>query len=186
MDAGAYGLILRRLAALERRLSAVIRTGVVVAVALEPYRVRVDVGPGDDGAPVTTDWLPVMVSRSGEVRAWSPLTVAERVLVLTPGGEDTAAFVVPALVSADFAAASPEAGAEVVRWDALGEPGTEVGRMEVTRGADASSSAIRLAVGLSVLELRGDGRWGLSNGTSSMRADLSDILVDAPHIGLND
>ena len=104
MDAQAYGSILSRLAALERRLKAVYRTGKVAEIQLRPYRVRVDIGPGTDGGPVLTDLLPVFVPRAGHVRVWTPLTKEERVAVLSPGGEDTVAFVLPALFSMDFEA----------------------------------------------------------------------------------
>ena len=185
MDSEAYALIQRRLAALERRVSALFRTGRVAEVQLDPYRVRVDVGPDDD-APVVTDLVPVLVPRSGEVRTWTPLTVGERVAVLSPGGEDASAFVLPALISADFEAASDAAGRVVRRYSALGEPETEVARIEVVRGTSATQSSIRLQVGISALTLRGDGAIALTNGTSSMTMDLADVLVDAPHIGLND
>ena len=103
MDREAYSRVLRRLSALERRVSALYRTGKVAEVQLEPYRVRVDLGPDEAGGPVLTDLLPVLRPCAGDVRWWSPLAVGERVAVLSPGGEDTSAFVLPALASEDFA-----------------------------------------------------------------------------------
>lgn len=102
MDREGLSRLMRRLSALERRVHAVVRTGRVFEVQDAPYRVRVDVGPDDAGAPVVTDFLPVLVPRAGDVRTWTPCTVGERVCVLSPGGEDTAAFVLPALVSGEF------------------------------------------------------------------------------------
>ena len=186
MDGEAYALILRRLAALERRLSAVFRTGKVAEVQLNPYRVRADIGPDEDGAPVVTDFLPVMVPRSGEVRAWSSLNVGERVAVLSPGGEDVSAFVLPALISAEFDAASDEAGHVIERFSALGDAQTPVGRIEIVRGAGAADSAIVLAVGVSSLSMGGGGEITISNGMSSLTMNLTDLLLKSPHVGFND
>lgn len=188
MDAAAYALISRRLSALERRVNAVFRTGKVALVQLTPYRVRVDVGPDDDGMPVITDLLPVLVLRSGEVREWDPLTRGERVSVLAPGGEDTAAFVLPALVSTEFEAVSAEAGDRVTRYDALGGPGTEVGRMHTVRGADAAASSQRIALGPCELVLEGDGTVRLTNGAATITLAGGAVTVTSgslTHNGVN-
>ena len=182
MDGEAYTLILRRLAALERRVSAVFRTGQVAAVKLSPYRVRVDVGPDGEGEPVITDLLPVMVRRSGEVRDWSPLTKGERVSVLAPGGEDTAAFVLPGLISMDFDAVSDVAGDEVRRWDALEVPGTEVGRTHTMRRADVASSSHHIALGPCELEMRGDGTVRITNGVATVTLSGSHVTIAADRI----
>ena len=186
MDRDAYALMLRRLSALERRVSAVFRTGQVATVQLSPYRVRVDVGPDDAGEPVITDLLPVLVPRSGEVRAWSPLTVSERVSVLSPGGEDVSAFVLPGLVGGDFEAASDAAGRVVTRFSVLDDPETEAGHIEVVRAATVAQSAMTMAVGESRMTLRGDGHIQISNVASSITMNLTDLLLDSPHLGLND
>ena len=186
MDRDAYALILRRLAALERRVSAVFRTGQVAEVRLSPYRAAVDVGPDDAGEPVVTDPLPVLVPRSGEVRTWSPLTVGERVSVLSSGGEDASAFVLPGLVSEDFEAASDAAGRVVTRFSVLGDPEMEAGYLEVERAATVADSSLTLAVGASSITLRGNGDIQIDNGASSITMNLTDLLLDSPHLGLND
>ena len=186
MDREGQVTLLRRLAALERRVNALFRTGKVAAVQLSPYRARVDIGPDEAGRPVLTDLLPVATLRAGEVRTWTPLTVGERVSVLSPGGEDASAFVWSALTSEDFEAPSAVADEEVVRFDALGAPGTEVARIEVTRGATAAASSMELKVGLSSLTLWGDGDIMITNETSTITLDLTDLLAESPHIGLND
>ena len=157
MDGEAYSAVLRRLSALERRVSALFRTGRVAEVQLAPYRARVDIGPDDAGAPVVTDPLPVLVPRSGEVGEWDPLTVGERVAVLSPGGEDASAFVLPALVSVEFGPVSDTAGGVVRRFGALGDASAEVARIEVTRGETVASSRMRLLVGAYGLDIGGDG-----------------------------
>ena len=182
MDGKAYGLILRRLSALERRVSAVFRTGKVAEVQLSPYRVRVDIGPDEDGEPVLTDLLPVVVPRSGEVRTWSPLTVGERTAVLSPGGEDASAFVWPALVSAEFDAVSGAAGEEVERWDALGAPGTEVGRTRTVRAGDVAGSSHRMTLGTCEIRLAGDGTLTITNGTARITLSGSDVTVAADRV----
>lgn len=178
MDREGLGRLMRRLSALERRVSALCRTGRVAAVRAptlpytartDPYAVRVDVGPDADGAPVVTDWLPVLVPRAGEVRAWTPCTVGERVCVLSPGGEDTAAFVLPALGSGDFEPPAKDLAVERTSWRAAGDADTEVARLEVRRGETLETTSVKLAC-----------------GTSSIVMTHDEILLDADHIGLND
>ena len=91
-----YAALVRRIAAIERRLAAMLRFGAVAAVRQEPdYRVRVDVGGA--GRPVLTDWLPVMLPRaSAALTVLSVLDAGEGVLVVNPGG-DAGGVVLPAL-----------------------------------------------------------------------------------------
>lgn len=156
MDAESYSNILQRLAALERRVNTVLRVGKVAAVQASPYRVRLDVGPDADDAPLLTDWLPVLVPRAGDVRTWSPLTVGERALMLSPGGWDYTAFALPALVSVDYAAPSDVLADDVVAWRTTDGAG-EVARVHVRRGATADASSLTLACGPARLVLAGDG-----------------------------
>ncbi len=186
MDTTAYSRMLRRLAALERRVNALFRTGKVAEIQISPYRARVDIGPDEDGQPVLTDPLPVFVPRSGEVGDWDPLTVGERVSVLAPGGEDTAAFVMAALLSSDFPAVGDAAGNVARRFSVLGDADIEAGRIVVVRGATPAESSMEFKVGLSSLTLWGDGDILLDNGTSSLAMNLTDMLSDSPHVGLND
>ena len=166
MDREGLSTLLRRVSALERRVHAMVRTGRVHGVQGDSYRVRADIGPDDDGAPVVTDWLPVLVPRSGEARIWTPCTVGERVCVLSPGGEDTAAFVLPALMSAAFGAPSADPAVELASYRALGDADTEVARVQVTRS--------------------GGGRLELAVGSSTIVMTPTEILLDADHVGIND
>ena len=172
MDVDAYSRLLRRVSALERRLAALFRTGRVARVQLAPYRVAVDVGPDTEGAPVVTDLLPVAVPRAGETRDWTPLTLGERVSVISPGGEDVSAFVWPAHSSDDFPAAGDSADIEVRRYGAHGDAGVEVARIAVSRGADAASSTMTLACGRSSIELAGNGDMTLRGDDIAYRAPL--------------
>lgn len=79
--------VMRRLSALDVALQNVVRLGRIGAVRQRPYRVRVDLGAAD-GDPVLTDWIPAIVPRAGSALIWSPLTVGEGCLVLSPGGGD--------------------------------------------------------------------------------------------------
>lgn len=152
-----YSEILQRLAALERRVNTVLRNGKVHAVQADPYRARLDVGPDDAGDAVVTNWLPVLVLRAGDVRAWSPLTVGEAALMLSPGGQDHTGFVLPALVSDAFPAASALLDEEVVSWRTT-DGGAEAGRLRMQRGATAAASTLILECGDARLTLAGDGR----------------------------
>ena len=142
MDSQAYRDVLLRLSALERRVNAVFRVGVAAEVTLDPYRVRLDIGPDEDGGPVLTDPLPVLVPAAGIVRVWSPVTVGERCGLLSPGGEDFSAFVMPALYSADFAPPDDEGERCVI---ALGSAGA--------RAVLTSDGTIRLEARTSTIEM---------------------------------
>lgn len=157
MDAEIYSNILQRLSALERRVNTVLRVGKVAAVQASPYRVRLDVGPDDAGDPMLTDPLPVLVPRAGDVRAWSPLTVGERALMLSLGGWDYTAFVLPSLVSVDYhPAPSEDLDDEIIAWRTTDGAG-EVARLHVHRGATVADSSIALECGSARLLLAGDG-----------------------------
>lgn len=115
MDSQAYRDVLLRLSALERRVNALFRVGVVAEVQLDPYRARLDIGPDDEGNPVLTDLLPVLVPAAGAIRIWSPVAVGERCGLLSPGGEDFSGFVLPAVYSDAFAPPSDDGGTCLVR-----------------------------------------------------------------------
>lgn len=150
-------------------MNALYRTGQVVSVSHDPYRVEVDIGPDEDGRPVVTGPLPVLVPRAGDVRAWSPLTPGERVAVLSPGGEDTVLHALPALVSADYPAPSSAAADEVLAWRAPGG-GAEVARLTVERGAAPAASRVVLECGRTRLEMEG-------TGAVTLRCDAFDVAA---------
>lgn len=70
-----------------RRLENAIRPGVVAMVQMAPPRVRVQSGE------LLTDWLPWFETRAGNVRTWCPPSVGEQCLVLSPGGDMAAGWV---------------------------------------------------------------------------------------------
>ncbi|MDE0202364.1 MAG: phage baseplate assembly protein V [Rhodospirillaceae bacterium] len=123
MDSEAYREVLLRLSALERRVNALFRVGKAAEVTLDPYRVRVDIGPGEGGGPVLTDPLPVFVLAAGVVREWTPMTEGEGCAVLSPGGEDFSAFVLRGLYNTDFVPPDSEAARHVI---AVGDGGTRL------------------------------------------------------------
>ena len=99
--------LLRRVAALERRLEAIVRVGYVVAVEAEPYRVQVNVGSA--ARPILTGLVPVLVQRAGASVMHSPLSVGEAVLLVSPGGSEGVSFAVPALPTSRVAPAADQA-----------------------------------------------------------------------------
>jgi len=70
-----------------RRLENAIRPGVVAMVQMDPPRVRVQSGE------LLTDWLPWFETRAGNIRTWCPPSVGEQCLVLSPGGDMAAGWV---------------------------------------------------------------------------------------------
>lgn len=71
-----------------RRIENLVRVGTVAEVDLEGVRCRVQSGR------LTTDWLYWYSIRSGTVSRWSPPTVGEQCIVLSPGGDTVAGLVI--------------------------------------------------------------------------------------------
>lgn len=90
---------------LARTLRNLIRTGVVIEVATETGRCRVQTGGN------ITDWLQWLAQRAGRSRTWWAPSVGEQVIILAVGGELDTAFVLPGIYSDDNPApsASPDA-----------------------------------------------------------------------------
>jgi len=78
-----------RLGELERRLSNTIRPGTVLEADYSKARIRVTMGDN------TSAWLPWLTSRAGEDRTWHAPEVGEQVIVMAPGGELSAGYVMP-------------------------------------------------------------------------------------------
>ncbi len=66
---------------LRRCIENIIRIGVIAELDLGNVRCRVQSGK------LTTTWLPFFVRRAGNVRHWSPPSIGEQCMVLSPGGD---------------------------------------------------------------------------------------------------
>jgi len=71
----------------QRRLSNLVRVGVVESVDLPNARCRVTIGE------LLTAPLPFLTAKAGPDKTWHPPEVGEQVIVLAPSGELTAGFV---------------------------------------------------------------------------------------------
>ena len=78
-----------RIGEIERRLSNTIRPGTVLEADYAKARIRVTMGDN------TSAWLPWLTSRAGEDRTWHAPEVGEQVIVMAPGGELSAGYVMP-------------------------------------------------------------------------------------------
>lgn len=87
------------LADLARRLANVVRPGRIEALDAERARARVRYAA--EPAAVTA-WLPWLAAAAGADRAWRAPTVGEQVLLLAPGGDLAAAFVLAGLYQDAF------------------------------------------------------------------------------------
>ncbi|SEG44027.1 phage baseplate assembly protein V [Billgrantia desiderata] len=92
-----------------RLLHNLIRLGTVHEVDHARARVRVVSGE------LITDWLPWLSPRAGTTRDWSPPTVGEQVLVLSPGGDPAAGVVLTGVFSDDYPAPTDD-GNLIGRW----------------------------------------------------------------------
>nr|DAI77385.1 MAG TPA: baseplate assembly protein V [Caudoviricetes sp.] len=90
---------------LARKISNLIRTGIVTDIDLDEGLCRVQTGS------METTWLNWLTCRAGRSRVWWAPSVGEQVLLLAIGGELDTAFVLPGIFSDDNPApsASPDA-----------------------------------------------------------------------------
>lgn len=78
---------------LRRCIENIIRMGVIAELDLGNVRCRVQSGN------LKTTWLPFFVRRAGDVRHWSPPSIGEQCIVLSPGGDLCAGSVLVGLHS---------------------------------------------------------------------------------------
>lgn len=95
---------------LVRRIEQMLRLGTVVEVHHTEARCRVRSGQ------LLSAWVPWMVRRAGETRTWSPPTVGEQCLLLSPGGDASAAIALVGLYSAGRAAPSDNAAVHTTHF----------------------------------------------------------------------
>lgn len=85
--------------------STLIRFGTVIAVTLSPPRCRVRYGdPDDDEEGAETPPIRWLAGRAGKTRKWSPPSLGEEVLLLSPDGQIGNAVAITGLVNDDHPA----------------------------------------------------------------------------------
>jgi len=89
--------------------STLIRLGTVVEVTLSPPRCRVRYGdPDADEEETETPPIRWLAGRAGRTRKWSPPSVGEEVVLLSPDGQVGNAIAVTGLVNDEYPAPSDE------------------------------------------------------------------------------
>lgn len=96
------------IAELNRRLDNLVRMGTVFAVDHSVAKCRVQLGA------LQSAWLPFVAQRAGNTRSWSPPTVGEQVIVLSPTGEPAAGVVLTGVYTAAHDQPSASADKHVV------------------------------------------------------------------------
>lgn len=89
---------------LARRLSNLIRLGVVVEADYASAKVRVKYGQDEQGGDLISGWLPWLTNRAGNDAEWDAPENGEQVLMISPSGELRLAVVMPALYQSGFPA----------------------------------------------------------------------------------
>lgn len=93
----------------DRRLAGLVRVGRVAETTGD--RVRLQIGE------ILTQWIPVAMPAAGAVRAWSPPSVGEQMLVLAPGGEPDQSVAIGGIYSAAAPAPSDDLEETRIEWD---------------------------------------------------------------------
>ncbi|WP_066530455.1 phage baseplate assembly protein V [Erythrobacter sp. CCH5-A1] len=83
-------------------LATLIRIGTVTAVDLAAARCRVRYGDPDDDDPGETPMIRWLTPRAGQTRVWSPPSVGEQVILLSPDGQIGGAVALCGLVQNAF------------------------------------------------------------------------------------
>lgn len=91
---------------LNRLIENLIRIGTLQEVDLSACRCRVQTGD------ILSNWLAMPSARAGDTRKWSPLTIGEQVIIVSPSGELGAGIVLPLGIFSD-AIAPPSHRAEL-------------------------------------------------------------------------
>ena len=156
----------QRIGDLERRLANMQRPGKVVEVDHAKARIKVQCGQN------TTAWLPWQTGRAGAVRRWSPPSVGEQVLVMSPSGEMAQGYVLPGVYQNDHPANGETGDTErtdyadgaSVEYDHAAHKMTftlpEAGSATTTIGGCAveqTKDGCKLSVGGASIELKEDG-----------------------------
>lgn len=70
-----------------RRLSNLLRVGVIVQADYPQAKVKVNYGQDEQGQDLVTGWLPWMTQRAGNDVTWHAPEVGEQVMVFSPSGD---------------------------------------------------------------------------------------------------
>ncbi|MDE0109902.1 MAG: phage baseplate assembly protein V [Bryobacterales bacterium] len=126
-----------------RRQANIVRAGTIAELDLAKARARADYGPA--GSPALTGWLPWLSAAAGEDRDWRPPSIDEQVLLLAPGGELSAAWILPGSYAGDFSAPESSGSKRVTRYrdGAIVSYDAEAHELEVTlpEGGSATIAA---------------------------------------------
>lgn len=95
---------------LQRQQGFLIRPGTIAEVDLAAALCRVDTGE------IRTDFVPWFVPRAGTTIEWSPPSVGEQVLLLSPGGDIHGAFALRGLYSNAFPAPDSSGATHLTRY----------------------------------------------------------------------
>ena len=135
---------------MNRRLESTIRLGTIAAVNHGAALCQVKSGG------LLTEWLPWLERRAGTTRDWDPPTVGEQCLLLSPSGEPGAGIVISGIPSNAHPAPSGDEKKQVRDWPDGAryhyDHASHEWQLEVPDGG-----CIRLKIGATTLELRGDG-----------------------------
>lgn len=83
---------------LQRKLSNLIRIGIIKEIDHEKAKARVETGE------ILTDWLPWITMRAGEEISWFAPSINEQVIVFSPLGELSLSVVLPGIYQKEYSA----------------------------------------------------------------------------------
>lgn len=87
-------ILVQRMAELERKISGMIRQGVVTDVDPAKQLFRMEVGRDSDGKPVKGPWIPY-AQQAGALKIHTPPSVGQQMMAVSPSGDPQQAVGVP-------------------------------------------------------------------------------------------
>lgn len=104
-------------AELRRRLTNVLRPGVIAALDAQTARARVAYAEGTRGNDrPTTGWLPWLAPAAGARRSWRAPSVGEQALILAPGGNLEQGVILTGLYTGAFPPPSSDPAVEIALY----------------------------------------------------------------------
>jgi phage baseplate assembly protein V len=125
----------------ERRLLNMVRVGTITAVDPANGRARVTFGGETESA-----WLPFTGGRVGGAKVWTPPTVGEQVVVMSPSGDTAQGIISGSIASDSNPAPSGDGGAVVLKLGATTVTVTASGATIEVGGVSMTISAGGVAI----------------------------------------
>lgn len=110
--------VVQRLAEIDRKVSGMMRSGVVTDVDTRKHLVRMEIGRDANGQPVKGPWVPY-AQIAGKLKVHTPPSVGQQMVALSPSGDPAQAVAMPFTWSNSNAAPSQSQSENVIQYGGM-------------------------------------------------------------------